>query len=107
LISEINSVNYAKHCTVIAFDDSEFDRSEPFYKALTNATSNTNSLIANTAKKLLPKFQKLCWEDTNHSNVLADAYESLQKGISVDVDANFVTSDLVKFAHEKKLIVNT
>jgi glycerophosphoryl diester phosphodiesterase len=23
------------------------------------------------------------------------------------VDANFVTSDLVKFAHEKKLIVNT
>jgi glycerophosphoryl diester phosphodiesterase len=113
MINEINEVNYASHCTIIAFDGSVYDDSkpdQPFWHALESAISNPTKNIANTASQLFPKFQKLCWADYGHQDPFAEAYLALNNEQNIDVDYNILLGkggqDLVKLAHEKNLKVN-
>ncbi|MDR2369759.1 MAG: hypothetical protein LBD63_03985 [Mycoplasmataceae bacterium] len=59
MLHEINQVNYANHCTVIAFDGSVYDTAnpdQPFWNALKSATNNSSSEIAATAKIIFNKY---------------------------------------------------
>jgi hypothetical protein len=65
LIKEINEIDYVNKCTIIAFDGGVFDTSmvtgkeQPFYNELNNAVTNADQHIAETASKLIKKFQKI------------------------------------------------
>jgi glycerophosphoryl diester phosphodiesterase len=60
---------------------------------------------------MLTKFQKLIWSDYDHDVPSAEAYWAIGKGLNVDVDKSVLLApggkDIIKFAHENDLIVNT
>ncbi|MDR1991165.1 MAG: hypothetical protein LBP70_00300 [Mycoplasmataceae bacterium] len=114
MINEINEVDWANHCTVIAFDGSVFDTAkpdQPYWHELKNACENPAPDISKTANILFNKFEKLCWGDYGHQDPLAEAYRAVYNHQNIDVDKSILLDsgggDLIKFAHENNLIVNS
>jgi glycerophosphoryl diester phosphodiesterase len=73
--------------------------------------TNADQHIAETASKLIKKFQKIIWADYKNQNPIQNAYYAIANNQNIDIDNKYLiegkNSDLIKYAHSKHLLVNT